>query len=153
MSSTKEDDEGGETAAASGEPPSLEMRGISKSFPGVKALVNVGLTASAGEIHALMGENGAGKSTLIKIMSGAYAADPGGEIRIDGAPVVIDSPAAAIAHGIAVIYQELSSAPTSPSGKMSTSGGRSGEGFSLIAGPPMPAAATSSKAWRRFLAD
>jgi ribose transport system ATP-binding protein len=58
-----------------------------------------------------MGENGAGKSTLIKIMSGAYAADPGGEIRIDGAPVVIDSPAAAIAHGIAVIYQELSLSP------------------------------------------
>ena len=67
-------------------PPVLEMRGISKSFPGVKALVNVGLTALAGEVHALMGENGAGKSTLIKIMSGAYAADPGGEIRIDGSP-------------------------------------------------------------------
>ena len=98
-------------AATSGKPPSLEMRGISKSFPGVKALINVGLTASAGEIHALMGENGAGKSTLIKIMSGAYAADPGGEIRIDGAPVVIDSPTAAIAHGIAVIYQELSLSP------------------------------------------
>jgi len=58
-----------------------------------------------------MGENGAGKSTLIKIISGAYAADPGSEIRIDGAPVVIDSPAAAIAHGIAVIYQELSLSP------------------------------------------
>ena len=92
-------------------PPVLEMRGISKSFPGVKALINVGLTATAGEVHALMGENGAGKSTLIKIMSGAYAADPGGEIRIDGARVVIDSPAAAIAHGIAVIYQELSLSP------------------------------------------
>jgi ribose transport system ATP-binding protein len=111
MSSTKEDHEGGETAAASAGPPLLEMRGISKSFPGVKALINVGLTASAGEIHALMGENGAGKSTLIKIISGAYAADPGSEIRIDGAPVVIDSPAAAIAHGIAVIYQELSLSP------------------------------------------
>jgi ribose transport system ATP-binding protein len=111
MSSTKEDHEGGETAAASAGPPLLEMRGIFKSFPGVKALINVGLTASAGEIHALMGENGAGKSTLIKIISGAYAADPGSEIRIDGAPVVIDSPAAAIAHGIAVIYQELSLSP------------------------------------------
>jgi ribose transport system ATP-binding protein len=77
----------------------------------VKALVNVGLTATAGEVHALMGENGAGKSTLIKIMSGAYSADPGGEIRIDGAPVAIDSPAAAIAHGVAVIYQELSLSP------------------------------------------
>ena len=111
MSSTREDYEGGETVAASAGPPLFEMRGIFKSFPGVKALINVGLTASAGEIHALMGENGAGKSTLIKIMSGAYAADPGSEIRIDGAPVVIDSPAAAIAHGIAVIYQELSLSP------------------------------------------
>ena len=111
MSSTKEDYEGGTTVAASAGPPLLEMQGISKSFPGVKALINVGLTASAGEIHALMGENGAGKSTLIKIMSGAYAADPGSEIRIDGAPVVIDSPPAAIAHGIAVIYQELSLSP------------------------------------------
>ena len=106
MSSTEEH-EGGTAAAASAGTPLLEMRGISKSFPGVKALINVGLTASAGEIHALMGENGAGKSTLIKIMSGAYDADPGSEIRIDGAPVVIDSPAAAIAHGIAVIYQEF----------------------------------------------
>ena len=111
MSSRKEDHEGGETVAASAGPPLLEMRGISKTFPGVKALINVGLTASAGEIHALMGENGAGKSTLIKVMSGAYAADPGSEIRIDRAPVVIDSPAAAIAHGIAVIYQELSLSP------------------------------------------
>jgi ribose transport system ATP-binding protein len=111
MSSRKEDHEGGETAVASAGPPLLEMRGISKNFPGVKALINVGLTALAGEIHALMGENGAGKSTLIKIMSGAYAADPSSEIRIDGAPVVIDSPAAAIAQGIAVIYQELSLSP------------------------------------------
>src|SRR5947208_3197112 len=111
MSSTKEDHEGGETAVASAGSPLLEMRGISKSFPGVKALINVGLTAWAGEVHALMGENGAGKSTLIKIISGAYGADPGSEIRIDGAPVVIDSPAAATAHGIAVIYQELSLSP------------------------------------------
>jgi ribose transport system ATP-binding protein len=111
MSSTKEDHEGGETAGTSAGPPLLEMRRISKSFPGVNALINVELTASAGEVHALMGENGAGKSTLIKIMSGAYAADPGGEIRIDGAPVVINSPAAAIARGIGVIYQELSLSP------------------------------------------
>ena len=105
------DHEGVETTATTAALPLLEMRGISKSFPGVKALINAELTAAAGEVHALMGENGAGKSTLIKIMAGAYAADPGGEIRIDGAPVVIDSPAAAIAHGIAVIYQELSLSP------------------------------------------
>ena len=77
-----------------GEPtPRLEMRGISKTFPGVKALNGVQLKAWGGEVHALMGENGAGKSTLMKILSGAYQADPGGEILIDGQPVAIDGPA------------------------------------------------------------
>lgn len=88
--------------------PLLEMRRISKSFSGVKALSNAHLTVSAGEVHAVMGENGAGKSTLIKILAGAYSADAGGEIRISGNPVTIGTPAAAMAHGIAVIYQELS---------------------------------------------
>ena len=64
--------------------PILEMRGVSKSFFGIKALRAVDLTVHTGEIHALMGENGAGKSTLMKILSGAYQADPGGEILIDG---------------------------------------------------------------------
>src|SRR5690606_30112921 len=91
--------------------PILEMRGISKTFPGVKALNDVQLTIYPGEIHALMGENGAGKSTLMKVLSGAYQADPGGEIRIDGEPVTIDDPLAAKAHGIAIIYQELALAP------------------------------------------
>lgn len=94
-----------------GSAPILEMKGISKTFPGVKALTDVSLTAYPGEIHALMGENGAGKSTLMKILSGAYHADPGGEIRIDGKPVVIGSPLAALHHGISTIYQELSLAP------------------------------------------
>ena len=58
-----------------------------------------------------MGENGAGKSTLIKVLSGAYPPDPGGEILIDGAPVVTGDPIAARANGVAVIYQELSLAP------------------------------------------
>ena len=65
-------------------PPLLEMRGISKTFPGVRALDNVRLSVHPGEVHALMGENGAGKSTLMKILSGAYQADPGGQILIDG---------------------------------------------------------------------
>ncbi len=91
--------------------PLLEMRGISKTFPGVRALDNVRLAVHAGEIHSLMGENGAGKSTLMKILSGAYQADPGGEIVVDGKPVTIDGPLAAKALGIAVIYQELSLAP------------------------------------------
>ncbi|MBZ6075149.1 sugar ABC transporter ATP-binding protein [Microvirga puerhi] len=94
-----------------GSSPILEMTNISKTFPGVKALKDVSLTVYPGEIHALMGENGAGKSTLMKILSGAYHADAGGEIRIDGKPIVISAPLAAIHHGISTIYQELSLAP------------------------------------------
>ncbi|KAA5611148.1 sugar ABC transporter ATP-binding protein [Rhodovastum atsumiense] len=87
------------------------MRGISKTFPGVKALNDVQIKAWSGEVLALMGENGAGKSTLMKILSGAYHADPGGEILIDGSPVQITDPIAAKRHGIAIIYQELALAP------------------------------------------
>jgi ribose transport system ATP-binding protein len=94
-----------------GSAPILEMKDISKTFPGVKALTNVSLTVYPGEIHALMGENGAGKSTLMKILSGAYQADSGGEIRISGQPVTIDGPLTARHHGISIIYQELSLAP------------------------------------------
>jgi ribose transport system ATP-binding protein len=91
--------------------PILEMRRVSKSFFSIKALRNVDLTVFAGEIHALMGENGAGKSTLMKILSGAYRPDPGGEIRIEGKPVRIEGPHGGRAAGIAIIYQELSLAP------------------------------------------
>ncbi|MFE0755279.1 sugar ABC transporter ATP-binding protein [Inquilinus sp. NPDC058860] len=91
--------------------PILEMHGISKTFPGVKALTRVDLTVYPGEIHALMGENGAGKSTLMKVLSGAYQADAGGTIRLDGREVTIDGPLAAKQLGIAVIYQELSLSP------------------------------------------
>ncbi|MET0743551.1 MAG: sugar ABC transporter ATP-binding protein [Microvirga sp.] len=91
--------------------PILAMRHISKTFPGVRALTDVSLAVYPGEIHALMGENGAGKSTLMKILSGAYQADAGGEIVIDGQTVVIDGPLTARHHGIAIIYQELSLAP------------------------------------------
>ncbi|SNB51085.1 monosaccharide ABC transporter ATP-binding protein, CUT2 family [Arboricoccus pini] len=91
--------------------PTLEMRGISKTFPGVKALNGVELKAWRGQVLSLMGENGAGKSTLMKILSGAYQADAGGEILIDGQRIHIDGPISAKAHGIAIIYQELSLAP------------------------------------------
>jgi ribose transport system ATP-binding protein len=91
--------------------PTLEMRSISKTFPGVRALSDVQLKAWSGEVLALMGENGAGKSTLMKILSGAYIADPGGEILIDGEPVTMGDPIAAKKQGIAIIYQELSLAP------------------------------------------
>ncbi|MGJ4891259.1 sugar ABC transporter ATP-binding protein [Bradyrhizobium sp. HKCCYLRH3099] len=91
--------------------PILEMRGVSKSFFGIKALQKVDLTVYAGEVHALMGENGAGKSTLMKILSGAYRPDPGGEIRIDGQVARIEGPLGGRAAGISIIYQELSLAP------------------------------------------
>jgi ribose transport system ATP-binding protein len=94
------------TAAA----PVLEMRGISKAFPGVVALDRVDLRLEAGEVHMLLGENGAGKSTLMKILSGACRKDAG-EIVVDGEPVAIGSPRDALALGIRVIYQELSLVP------------------------------------------
>jgi len=84
----------------------LEMKGIGKSFPGVKALQGVSLTVREGEVLALLGENGAGKSTLIKILSGAYAKDEG-EILFDGQPVAIRTPEDAQALGISTIYQEF----------------------------------------------
>ncbi|KXF75795.1 D-ribose transporter ATP-binding protein [Paramesorhizobium deserti] len=91
--------------------PLLEMRNINKTFGAIRALSGVSLSVRAGEVHALMGENGAGKSTLMKVLSGAYRADPGGEILIDGQPVQTGNPIKAKASGIAVIYQELSLAP------------------------------------------
>ncbi|RWX80990.1 sugar ABC transporter ATP-binding protein [Neorhizobium lilium] len=91
--------------------PVLEMRNISKTFGSTRALSNVSLTVKAGEVHALMGENGAGKSTLMKVLSGAYRPDAGGQVLIDGRPAVMGDPIKARENGIAVIYQELSLAP------------------------------------------
>jgi simple sugar transport system ATP-binding protein len=86
--------------------PVLEARGVSKSFPGVRALSGVDLTLRAGEIHALMGGNGAGKSTLIKILTGAHRADAG-EVLLDGKPLHLDGPHRAAAAGISTVYQEI----------------------------------------------
>ena len=90
----------------------LEMRGICKYFPGVKALQNVDFTLRQGEIHALMGENGAGKSTLIKVLTGVYEKD-GGEIHIKGhqGAVSIRSPQDAQNAGISTVYQEITLCP------------------------------------------
>ena len=90
----------------------LEMHGIYKSFPGVKALRNVDFTLREGEIHALMGENGAGKSTLIKVLTGVYSKDDG-EIFLRGleGAAVIRSPQEAQNLGIATVYQEITLCP------------------------------------------
>ncbi len=88
----------------------LEMRGISKTFPGVRALDNVDFQVRRGEVHALVGENGAGKSTLMKILAGAQMADTG-SIVVDGETVVIDSPQKAMTLGISIIYQEFNLVP------------------------------------------
>lgn len=88
----------------------LEVRGISKSFPGVKALDQVSFEIRRGEIHALLGANGAGKSTLIKIIAGMYSKDAG-SILIDGQEVQIKTPLDAQALGISVVFQELTVFP------------------------------------------
>jgi inositol transport system ATP-binding protein len=88
----------------------LEMRAISKSFPGVVALDNVGLSVYRGEIHTLMGENGAGKSTLMKILAGVYQKDSG-EIILKGKPVEIKNELHALQLGIAMVHQELNNFP------------------------------------------
>ncbi len=86
----------------------FEIRGVSKEFPGVKALDNVSFSVQTGEIRALVGENGAGKSTLMKILNGNYKKDAG-EILIDGEVVNITDPQVAGALGITIIFQELNS--------------------------------------------
>ncbi len=88
----------------------LKMEGISKSFPGVKALDNVDFALRKGEIHALMGENGAGKSTLIKVITGVYEKDAG-RIAIDGKPIHLRSPQEAQNMGIGTVYQEITLCP------------------------------------------
>ena len=87
-------------------PHRLAFNQVTKEFPGVRALDGVSFTADGGSVHALMGENGAGKSTLLKILSGAYS-PTAGALEIDGVRQVFADTAAALAAGVAVIYQEL----------------------------------------------
>src|SRR5215217_3434428 len=91
-------------------PPVLQMRGISKRYPGARALTDANLEVRRGEVHVVVGENGAGKSTLMKILSGAVRADAG-EIVLDGSRVEFDSPSKARRLGISTIYQELTLVP------------------------------------------
>lgn len=98
------------TTPYEGKPPVLEMKGVFKSFGGVKALADARLSLYAGEVHALLGENGAGKSTLLKILAGVHRADSG-EILLNGQPFQQNNTRDSIEQGIAVIYQEPSLFP------------------------------------------
>ena len=93
------------------EPALLEMHGISKEFPGVKALDNVDLVVRPGTVHALMGENGAGKSTLMKCLFGIYAKNSG-TITLDGREIDFKSSKEALENGVAMVHQELNQALT-----------------------------------------
>ncbi|WP_433528125.1 sugar ABC transporter ATP-binding protein [Micromonospora sp. CA-263727] len=90
--------------------PVLTMTGISKSFPGVRALHNVDFRLFPGEVHALMGENGAGKSTLIKVLTGVYGIDDG-SITLGDAQVAFNGPMQAAAAGVSTVYQEVNLCP------------------------------------------
>src|SRR5450830_1044065 len=90
--------------------PLLELRGISKAFPGVKALSDVALRLYPGEVHTLMGQNGAGKSTLIKVLTGVYTPDSG-QILLRGKPIAPASTSDAQALGISTVYQEVNLCP------------------------------------------
>ena len=93
------------------QPALLEMRNITKEFPGVKALDGVSLTVRPGTVHALMGENGAGKSTLMKCLFGIYAKDEG-TIVLDGKEADFKNSKEALENGVAMVHQELNQALT-----------------------------------------
>lgn len=92
--------------SAAEEPPAVELRGITKRFPGVVANKDIDITVRAGTIHAIVGENGAGKSTLMKILYGVQKPDEGA-IAVNGEQVEFSSPADAIAHGIGMVFQHF----------------------------------------------
>ena len=87
--------------------PLIEMRNVGKEYRGVPAVVGVNFTLAKGEVHALLGENGAGKSTLTKMMCGVTQ-PTSGEMLLDGAPVAFATPAEALSHGVAMVFQETS---------------------------------------------
>src|ERR1700730_14189524 len=99
------------TESASGKRTILEMRNVSKTYGGSRALRSASLKIREAEIHSLTGENGAGKSTLMKILAGAVIPDPGSEIWAFDRQVAIRTPQDAAALGISIIYQELSLSP------------------------------------------
>src|SRR5262245_18790570 len=92
-------------------PPVLEVRDITKRFPGVLANDRISFTLEPGEIHAFLGENGAGKSTLMNILYGLYAPDEG-QILINGEPATIKGPSDAIRRGLGMVHQHFMLVPT-----------------------------------------
>src|SRR3712207_3670739 len=110
MTRMQQHSSGSVTSGAGPPTPVLELRGISKRFPGVVALNDVAFDLRAGEVHVLVGENGAGKSTLVKLLSGIYQPDAG-TILLDGQPVVLRDPHAAQQLGISTVHQELNLVP------------------------------------------
>jgi len=90
--------------------PIVELRNVSKSFGSVLALRDLNFDVLPGEVHCLLGDNGAGKSTLIKVLAGVHAVSTG-EYRVDGVPVAMNSPRAALDFGIATVYQDLAMVP------------------------------------------
>ena len=91
--------------------PILEFRQATKEFRGIPAIRNIDFALNAGEIHAIVGENGAGKSTLMKVLAGVYELTSG-ELIFDGKPLHLKSPAEALAHGIAMVFQETNLVPS-----------------------------------------
>jgi ribose transport system ATP-binding protein len=91
--------------------PLWQLADLSKAFPGVQALDKVSLSIERGQIHALLGENGSGKTTLAKCLAGAHHPDSG-QMLLEGAPVTLEHPLDAVAHGVATIYQEFSLVPS-----------------------------------------
>jgi ribose transport system ATP-binding protein len=92
--------------------PALEVRGLSKTFTGQRALVGVDLELQPGEIRALVGQNGCGKSTMIKILAGFHEPDPGGEVQVDGKPLALGTAGAGDHAGLRFVHQDLGLVPT-----------------------------------------
>jgi general nucleoside transport system ATP-binding protein len=99
-----------ESRSTAGDPPAVELIGVSKTFPGVRANNKVNLAVMHGEVHCLLGENGAGKSTLMSILSGMQSPDSG-QIKIDGSLAEIDSPRIALDLGVGMVYQHSALVP------------------------------------------